>query len=242
MCVIIVLFVIIIVIISFLYLLIFPVHKFLIGACANYNVPIIPMTEFPEHTTLKDNWRRIAHEAYSAAYHAKDASDVSKTAFGNLNKEKKWSLFMLTFYGENNEENMKLCPITTELIKSIPRIKLAMFSILEPNMRIPIHRGIFKGCMRYHLALQVPRDRDNCFINIGSQQYNWELGEDVLFDDTYDHFVVNNTNERRIVLFLDVERDIKGLVGKLNHAIIESPLPKWYFNLNSKNEKAQETG
>ena len=31
----------------------------------------------------------------------------------------------------------------------------------------------------------------------------------VAFNDTYPHFVMNNTNKRRVVLFLDVERKMK---------------------------------
>ena len=34
----------------------------------------------------------------------------------------------------------------------------------------------------------------------------WRNGSDLLFDDSFEHAVVNDASERRIVLFLDVER------------------------------------
>ena len=40
----------------------------------------------------------------------------------------------------------------------------------------------------------------------------WEEGKSVLFDDTYTHEVINNTNEVRIALLLDVKREISGFL------------------------------
>jgi beta-hydroxylase len=65
---------------------------------------------------------------------------------------------------------------------------------------------LVKDVMRYKLAIKVPRDRENVFICVNGEKYNWTEGEGVLFDDTYPHKVYNNTNEDRVVLYMDVLR------------------------------------
>lgn len=41
-----------------------------------------------------------------------------------------------------------------------------------------------------------------------SVQYHWKYGEAVLFDDTYLHEAVNDSDETRVVLFIDVARNM----------------------------------
>ena len=41
------------------------------------------------------------------------------------------------------------------------------------------------------------------------RKYSWRDGEDVVFDDTYEHDVHNNTEHRRIILFCDLRRPQK---------------------------------
>ena len=80
-----------------------------------------------------------------------------------------------------------------------------MFSILLPGSKIPPHFGPARMCLRYHMGIDTPND-PNCYIKIGNTKYSWEDGKDVMFDDTFLHEVVNNTDKIRIILFLDVER------------------------------------
>jgi beta-hydroxylase len=199
--------------------------------------------EFKEHGRLEANWRVIRDEALNALAQKKalSARDVSTSLFEPIYEKKAadWKLVMLTFYGEEYEANLHLCPQTAALIACIPRIKYAMFSILEPGVVITKHRGPFRGCLRYHLALQVPRDRENCFIVNDGRRYCWKEGEGILFDDTYEHYVENRTSDTRIVLFCDIQREFDGWVDGLNHTIVNSPLPRYFFSLNAKNERAQ---
>ena len=112
-----------------------------------------------------------------------------------------------------------MVPKTTNLIKKMPSVTLAMFSILDPGKKIPPHIGFFKGVFRYHLGLIIP-DEGECYIINKKQRYDWKEGEGVLFDDTYIHEVWNKTENRRVVLFLDVYRD--------------ESLPRWIRPLNRK--------
>ena len=54
--------------------------------------------------------------------------------------------------------NCQRCPLTTQLVESIPGMKTAFFSIMLPGKYIPEHRGPYKGLLRYQLALKVPQE------------------------------------------------------------------------------------
>ncbi len=49
-----------------------------------------------------------------------------------------------------------MCPRTAALMREIPGMTTAMFSILSPRKHILDHRGPYKGVLRYHLGLIVP--------------------------------------------------------------------------------------
>jgi beta-hydroxylase len=97
----------------------------------------------------------------------------------------------------------------------------AMFSILPPNKKLAPHYGPYNGILRYHLGLIVPKDKNNCFLMINNNKYIWGEGDDILFDDTLLHSVENNTNDTRVVLFLDVHRTFNDpIISILNQMIL----------------------
>jgi aspartyl/asparaginyl beta-hydroxylase (cupin superfamily) len=79
-------------------------------------------------------------------------------------------------------------------------------SMLDGDTEIPMHTGYFKGLMRYMLPLQVPQDREKCFLCVNGLKYTWQEGVGVLWDDMFPHRVENRTDEVRIVLYMDIKR------------------------------------
>ncbi len=122
-----------------------------------------------------------------------------------------WPIIYLRVYNKNTN-NIKYLPKTYDLLNKIPNCISAMISILPPGKKIPIHSGSYKGVLRYHLGLKIPKDRDNCFIMVNNKKYSWKEGEDVLFDDTLEHYVENNTNETRVILLLDIKRNFNNIL------------------------------
>jgi beta-hydroxylase len=107
-----------------------------------------------------------------------------------------------------------------ELINKIP-CTLAFFSVLEPGAKLSPHVGIYKGVIRYHLGLKVPKEFHKCFINVDGKNLYWEEGKDIMFDDMFTHYVENDTNEERIVLFLDIKRDFNNIfLNSLNTILL----------------------
>jgi len=134
----------------------------------------------------------------------------------------KWRVFMLYILGHKPEVNRALCPETSRILDGIPNLVQAFFSVLDPGKSIPLHEGPYYGYLRYHLALRVPHENPPCII-VNSQKHVWKEGEAVLFDDSWPHEVVNTSNERRIVLIVDVMRRmplVPTLVNRLVTGVI----------------------
>jgi beta-hydroxylase len=96
----------------------------------------------------------------------------------------------------------------------------AFFSILEPHTSITAHRGPYKGILRYHLGLIIPSPTDQCGIRIGSDIYHWHTGQSLVFDDTIMHEAWNNSDEIRVVLFVDFKRSYPFPVNIFNNIMI----------------------
>lgn len=158
---------------------------------------------FPTSIILEQNWEIIRDEFLKLK--------VSENNIGerfiqeDKNFWKGWNTIELKSFDADNIENMNKCPTLSKIIDNDPNISTAFFSILEPGKIIPSHYGPFKGILRYHLGLIIPK---GCFISVDGETYDWKEGEGVLFDETYKHFVKNETDYYRVILFLDVRRPL----------------------------------
>jgi len=122
-----------------------------------------------------------------------------------LTDDNTWRTFVLRYAGQDCEPNRVRCPRTASLLDQVGGLYTAMFSVLEPGARIPLHAGAIKGLVRLHLPLLVPT-RGDCWIEIGGERFTWIEGEPLIWDDTYLHRVHNDTGQVRVVLFVDLER------------------------------------
>lgn len=58
---------------------------------------------------------------------------------------------------------------------------------------------------------------DKAYIVCGGQKYIWKENKGIVFDDMYLHYVKNPTNQRRVVLYLDIKRKSESyFINKLN--------------------------
>jgi aspartyl/asparaginyl beta-hydroxylase (cupin superfamily) len=174
------------------------------------NTPYLDMdTYFKDHSILEDNWMVIKEEIESIINKADTLPkfhEVDKgQEFISDNDGIAWSMFNVKTYGFWHASNIKQCPKTVGIIKSLKNVSGVYFSILDAGKHIPAHNGPYKGILRYQLALSVPKS-GVCQIFVDNKPYSWTEGEGVLFDDTYIHEVKNETSEKRIALLLDVRR------------------------------------
>jgi beta-hydroxylase len=132
----------------------------------------------------------------------------------------RWKALIFYMYGREVPENCTRCPETAALLRRFPQISTALFSILEPGAYIPPHCGPFKGVLRCHLGLIVPRGTARCEIRVGHELRRWEEGRSLVFDDTYEHEVWNETAEPRVILFVDFLRPLNWPLSAVNRALM----------------------
>jgi len=168
---------------------------------------------FPDHEILKQNWKEIKKEIEGVIRSGKKLPKFHEVDNGqdyiSNNDDSSWSLLNLLLYDMWHKKNIKMCPKTSSLLRSVRGVKSAYFSVLSPGKHIPPHKGPYKGIIRYQLALSVPKSGE-CKLIVDNKEYFWKEGEGVLFDDTYVHEVQNKTKEVRIALLLDIKRKING--------------------------------
>jgi ornithine lipid ester-linked acyl 2-hydroxylase len=159
---------------------------------------------------------------------------------GLIQKDNDWKTYFLKGVGMDCEENAARCPETMKLLEHIPNCTTAFFSILSPRKHIPSHRGAWAGVLRLHLGLMVPEPREKVRIRIADQICLWQDGKCLIFDDTWNHEVWNDTDGYRVVLFVDFERPLRRPWNWINHNILNlAPLAPFLREAKGK-QKAWE--
>ena len=186
-----------------------PINAFMYLFSAVPNRPYLKVEAFPELRTLRENWMVIRDEAM-ALYHAGHvkASDKLDDASFNSFFRRGWKRFYLKWYGDDLPSAQQMCPNTVNLLRQVPGVKAAMFTLLPPGGELMRHRDPYAGSLRYHLGLITPNSED-CRIWVDGEPYHWRDGEDVLFDETFIHRARNDADTDRIILFCDVERPMR---------------------------------
>jgi beta-hydroxylase len=168
-------------------------------------------------TTIRDELEKVLEDREALP----NFQDISRDQI-EITDDDNWKTFFLFGYGFKAKLGTEMCPKTAELMQRIPGMTTAMFSILSPRKHILDHRGPYKGVLRYHLGLIVPRDAEDCKIRVGEDFRHWMQGESMVFDDTYNHEVWNDTDETRVVLFVDVLRPLPFPESLINRAIVKA--------------------
>lgn len=174
--------------------------------------------DFPQLGPLRENWRTIRAELDQVLVDG-DRIPRFRDVHPRYTVVERWKTYFLLGYGWEVTRNQAQCPETTRLLKAVPGVRTAMFSILPPGTEIPPHTGIYAGVLRYHLGLKVP-EPERCGFRIGDHFVRWREGEDFVFDNTYRHRAWNRGDDARVVLFLDFDRPLPRYLDTLNRAVI----------------------
>lgn len=177
--------------------------------------PILDLEQFPELTIFRDNWETIRDEALELYEkgHIKIAEKKDDVAFHSFFK-RGWKRFYLKWYGDFLPSAESLCPKTVEMVKKVPSVKGALFTVMAPNSTLVLHTDPLASSLRYHLGLATPNS-EKCRIYIDGIPYHWRDGHDIIFDETYIHRAMNETDDVRIIFFCDVERPLRFKIAVL---------------------------
>ena len=200
-----------------------PINMPLYAFSAVDNKPIFDRKDFPELDLLRDNWETIRDEGLALLYdkEIKASAKHDDAGFHSFFKAG-WKRYYLKWYGEPLDSARESCPKTVAMLAKIPSVKAAMYTVLPPNSYLGAHRDPYAGSLRYHLGLATPNDQ-TCNISVDGEIYSWRDGEDVVFDETYIHHAVNDTDKNRLILFCDVERPMTNAVARIYN--------KWFSKL-----------
>ena len=196
------------------------------------------LSEYPELRLLEENYSVIRAECLKlieSPMRMPRMDELTDYTSGGIHQIQ-WKSFMFKVGRFHRRELRPRAP-DGGVTGADSGIYTAFFSVLEPHQHIKPHWGYWKGFVRYHLGVIVPNDnRDQkCWIRVNPKandrsgdrgaieqgaRYHWRNGVAVLFDDTFLHDAANESDEVRVVLFLDVARKMPWPLAALNRFLL----------------------
>ena len=181
---------------------------------------------FPALNRLTEHYSEIKEELEAILsgkpvmmkYHVMDLTQRHSREYY---RDRDWKVLMLYAMGERWEKNRALCPKTCALLDEVPDLFQAFFSLLEGGKSVPEHHGPYRGYLRYHLGLKIPKENPPS-LRVSDRWYVWEERKAILFDDSLQHEVVNNAEEDRIVLIVDVLRPLPAIPQYVNRLLSQT--------------------
>ena len=179
-------------------------------------------------TYLEEHTQQITHEIKRLRAEQGAAFRLTRDTFGKVNAaigddvhktdndETGWRIFTVSVGDAILPSAKRLVPALVSLQREFKDIVTSVVvSVLPPHTQIKPHVGYAKSVKRCMLGIDIPRDADNCFLCVNGTKQTWANGKVMFFDDTYVHAVRNDTDEERVVVYMDVQREtgVKWLDG-----------------------------
>jgi aspartate beta-hydroxylase len=169
---------------------------------ASFYAPHLAANPFgaPDRTSelLARNVERIRKEFESVARQEVESPSRKLVSAG------KWNTYPLVRAARKIRENIDSCPFTWSIIEQCPLptgVRGGVyFSILAPGTRIKPHCGPSNLKLRYHLTIHSAA---GARIRSGTEWRSWEPDSCLILDDSFEHEVIHDGNDRRVVLIVD---------------------------------------
>ena len=176
----------------------------------------------PELQVLIDNYDVLVEEMQAAT----NFQPWPETSLYKPSNGDEWKVIPFVHTFPANDEaarewigpNCTQCPKTTEVLKSIPSIRTALYSRMGPDTTLSPHQGwavLSNHVLRCHLALVAPEANASGVGVVTSasdaaeptvETRHHEAGKLMMFDDSRMHFGFNKGETHRCVLIVDVMR------------------------------------
>lgn len=185
--------------------------------------------EYPELKILEDNWKTIANEiplfdinqidkypkrersAWNNEEGKKLANSLKSTWVQGWQGNGIWFNFPLMYHNDVIGDSDKICPKTVDLLKQIPSIQIAGYSILLPKSELPKHTDL-TGKKNDSMACNflLTENDANLYVKSSSNnfmEYNHKTGKLVVFDSNFEHYADNKDDKIRVILYIDFKTD-----------------------------------
>ena len=164
--------------------------------------PFHPTTDFDWISRLETNYGIIRSE-YQRLRALVGTQPHHQGIADGLATKGNWETLYLYAGGRQIKSHQEVCPETTKILRSIRGVGSAgqaYFSVLTPETFIRPHGGPTNTRLRCHLGLITP---EKCGLRVGSETREWKEGKCLVFDDSFEHEVWNDSHEERVVLLFD---------------------------------------
>lgn len=116
-------------------------------------------------------------------------------------EEKKRGMLFFKWYGKNIDTSISI----PEFHKEFKYINTIGVSVFNKNQETSIHYGPLRITIRVLYNL-IPTHNDNIYIKAGDHKHLWHDNPLFIFDDTLVHQSVNQSDNLRYVMFVDILR------------------------------------
>lgn len=168
---------------------------------------------------LEAAWPEIRAEWDAATDAGQRVPPLSMLLGEDLGIEGDWGALMLCANRRWVGPVVERFPATTEVLRSIPGLTGAFFSVPDPGTWVAPHRGPYNGVVRAHLGVAMAAAEEDCVLWAGADHRCWAEGRAWAFDDTFEHASANMSLAPRVSLMIEALRPIPGPAGWLNRGM-----------------------
>ena len=173
-----------------------PVHKYVRGLTSK---PWHNKHAFLFTTKLEDGAKQIKSELF---YNLENHPYLFSLDYENVAHCGDWKNIKLI---SNDGQRTKYADYFLKTMEIIDNSKQEFitikFSAIQPGTHIAPHTGPSNDRLRVHLSIV---HTGGARIRVGTEWRSWEEGKVIILDSSWEHEVVHNGNDTRIVLILDI--------------------------------------
>ncbi len=165
------------------------------------------LTSLPWHD--KRNYPFIARLEEGSAdireefqYNLRERKHIFTEEQENLHVGGDWTELRLKSSGYGFTKYTEYFPMTMKHIRECGQEFTSIkFSAIQPGTHIRTHTGPSNERLRIHLTLL---HTGGARIRVGTEWHTWEEGKAIMFDDSFEHEVIHNGKDIRVVLIMDI--------------------------------------
>lgn len=190
------------------------------------NHPFIDYTDFPDLVRIRDHYPDIVEELKNNQLWLNWGSDAFDSEGHCMFLSGDWKVCPVYFgryagmemqLGELSEDEAREIlkslperfPKTIELLKPFTALNFAAFSRLHPKSSLKPHKHFNPTAWICHIGLIIPPG-NTCGLKVADQTHLWtKPGAIIVFNDNLEHSAWNNSDEERVVLYIDFKRNFK---------------------------------
>lgn len=125
------------------------------------------------------------------------------TVWPDFTERGEWAALWLRLYGHEYNANAELAPRTLAALDPVPGLAGWLgFSAMAPHTHVAPHCGVTNAKLRCHVPLELVPGGSR--MRVGDSVHYWTEGEVLVFDDSFEHEVWNDSDKRRVLLIFDI--------------------------------------